>query len=398
MNYTFVDTEFTPIDEDMKKIKENGFECPICFQLIENVVETKCGHLFCKKCLKTHLQNKEKCPICRKDVYDEDYHVSSFMDRKIKSIELHCPHKKEGCLFKNEYSLVLEHTNSKCEFAPIKCECGFICKITNIDDHRKINCSFYCIDCIKCEGSIKRKDMESHLSSSCPMTDAKCNNIPCKFNGLRKDVDGHQSKCEYALITCECKDKYIRNKGDEHNETCKVRFINCMFCNEKVRINKMDYHVNECIGIKMDCKRCMESIPVVLIDMHNSSECPMLEINCKYKNIGCGFKSYRKEILSHMDNIDALKHHLSLYDKYFEKKENPYSNKSLIDILDIENDGKWEPAEIIDRKREDGISLIRIKYLNWSESYNEWIDSRSTRVAPFQTYTTNESLHKRKKY
>jgi hypothetical protein len=53
--------------------------CPICYEPINtvshdgkelkprpNVTTTPCGHSFCFTCLSKHLENKNKCPICRK--------------------------------------------------------------------------------------------------------------------------------------------------------------------------------------------------------------------------------------------------------------------------------------------------------------------------------------------
>jgi hypothetical protein len=52
--------------------------CPICYDAIKlitlkdgeinpspNVTTTPCGHSFCYKCLNTHLETKNKCPMCR---------------------------------------------------------------------------------------------------------------------------------------------------------------------------------------------------------------------------------------------------------------------------------------------------------------------------------------------
>ena len=47
--------QFLKYDEKEEKIKPNP-----------NVVTTPCGHSFCFTCLSKHLENKNKCPICRK--------------------------------------------------------------------------------------------------------------------------------------------------------------------------------------------------------------------------------------------------------------------------------------------------------------------------------------------
>lgn len=49
------------LEELRKEIK-----CPICFDLPINGVVLMCGHLFCKKCILSSLEQSNKCPCCRK--------------------------------------------------------------------------------------------------------------------------------------------------------------------------------------------------------------------------------------------------------------------------------------------------------------------------------------------
>ncbi len=47
-------------------------ECPICYENMEinNYIFTPCSHIFCVKCLATHLRQKQECPICRNHLQD----------------------------------------------------------------------------------------------------------------------------------------------------------------------------------------------------------------------------------------------------------------------------------------------------------------------------------------
>jgi len=42
-------------------------ECPICIENIRDTgyVVTECGHYYCLKCFLEHIQNNNKCPMCR---------------------------------------------------------------------------------------------------------------------------------------------------------------------------------------------------------------------------------------------------------------------------------------------------------------------------------------------
>lgn len=47
---------------------EPTFNCPICMGPLVEEVSTKCGHIFCKACLKKALSVQSKCPTCRNKV------------------------------------------------------------------------------------------------------------------------------------------------------------------------------------------------------------------------------------------------------------------------------------------------------------------------------------------
>ena len=48
--------------------KEPTFNCPICMGPLVEPSSTKCGHIFCKACIKAAIATQAKCPTCRKRV------------------------------------------------------------------------------------------------------------------------------------------------------------------------------------------------------------------------------------------------------------------------------------------------------------------------------------------
>ncbi|XP_022967334.1 E3 ubiquitin-protein ligase RNF4-like [Cucurbita maxima] len=48
--------------------KEPNFSCPICMGPLVEETSTRCGHIFCKACIKTAIAVQSKCPTCRKRV------------------------------------------------------------------------------------------------------------------------------------------------------------------------------------------------------------------------------------------------------------------------------------------------------------------------------------------
>lgn len=88
--------------------------CPICLDIIGKVVESTCGHLFCLKCISAQRMHQNsrgrgsaddltyRCPVCRSisqwrsdDHVPQGWHFSRFLQRKIDSIPVTCPHV--GC-------------------------------------------------------------------------------------------------------------------------------------------------------------------------------------------------------------------------------------------------------------------------------------------------------------
>ncbi|KAK2453732.1 RING/U-box superfamily protein [Trifolium repens] len=48
--------------------KEDDFICPICMDPLVEEMSTRCGHIFCKKCITSAIASKSTCPTCRKNV------------------------------------------------------------------------------------------------------------------------------------------------------------------------------------------------------------------------------------------------------------------------------------------------------------------------------------------
>ncbi|KAI7984577.1 Sterol 3-beta-glucosyltransferase UGT80A2 [Camellia lanceoleosa] len=42
--------------------KKPTFSCPVCIGLLVEEMSTKCGHIFCKSCIKTTIAAQGKCP------------------------------------------------------------------------------------------------------------------------------------------------------------------------------------------------------------------------------------------------------------------------------------------------------------------------------------------------
>ncbi|KAK3007552.1 hypothetical protein RJ639_014557 [Escallonia herrerae] len=52
--------------------KEPTFTCPICMGPLVEEMSTKCGHIFCKVCIKAAIAAQRKCPTCRRSLAPRD--------------------------------------------------------------------------------------------------------------------------------------------------------------------------------------------------------------------------------------------------------------------------------------------------------------------------------------
>lgn len=52
--------------------KEASFSCPVCMGPLVDETSTKCGHIFCKGCIKAAISAQSKCPTCRRKVTMRD--------------------------------------------------------------------------------------------------------------------------------------------------------------------------------------------------------------------------------------------------------------------------------------------------------------------------------------
>ena len=130
----------------------DAFECPICYEIADDAVETSCCHqLFCDKCLKC----VETCPLCRKK-----FKVSpNFSIRRII-----------GTL--------------------------------------KVNCEY-------CHEEYARSDLKHHVHL-CPLrNDLLCNKSGCTFKGSKDAVINHFIACHINYILKDPRDDSSVPAGDD---------------------------------------------------------------------------------------------------------------------------------------------------------------------------------------
>ncbi|XP_006660807.1 E3 ubiquitin-protein ligase RNF4-like [Oryza brachyantha] len=61
-------------NKEPPKPKEPVFNCPVCWNKLEEPSTTICGHIFCTNCIKQAIQIQKKCPTCRKSLRANNFH------------------------------------------------------------------------------------------------------------------------------------------------------------------------------------------------------------------------------------------------------------------------------------------------------------------------------------
>lgn len=88
--------------------------CSICEQVLEDAVETSCGHSFCEKCIKGWLSQRQVCPQDQKALSWEECRPMIRDRRRILDLKVKCP----WCSNQMELRSLMDHKRTKCQKRP----------------------------------------------------------------------------------------------------------------------------------------------------------------------------------------------------------------------------------------------------------------------------------------
>ena len=172
--------------EETKKSLEN-LQCPVCFEIVLEPVQTSCGHLFCKKC----VTGVTRCPACREQFTSVPDH---FNNRRVKSLRVKCPFTANGCKWVGDLGDVGDHKAARCEFLPKPCP---YCDFTTIQEDKfqkhLMTCDSHTFQCPNgCGAAPSRKNLDQHLEE-CPEQLVRCkfSILGCDAVLPRKSMESH---------------------------------------------------------------------------------------------------------------------------------------------------------------------------------------------------------------
>jgi len=88
--------------------------CDICCGVLDDAVETGCGHTFCEKCIREWLEQRQVCPQDQKPLSWADCRAMVRDRRRILDLKVKCP----WCQIVMELRELREHKKSKCQQKP----------------------------------------------------------------------------------------------------------------------------------------------------------------------------------------------------------------------------------------------------------------------------------------
>ena len=234
VKYAFVDTPVRLLEEA---------KCTVCFELMKEPVSTSCEHLFCQNCIK----DQPTCPTCCKTFTTTPDRGSV---RIVKAFKVKCPNSVEGCKWQGGLGDAEEHLEENCQ-------------------HQKVKCPN------RCGSKLDRKHMRRHTQGDCTHRPYKCPH--CDHKGVYKDMTTiHFTTCGDFPLSCPtgCGKKIKRRNMESHLSTeCPEEYISCKYvmfgCDTAVKRREKETHFSD------DTFHLKKSMEFQLVMAQSLSKCMM---------------------------------------------------------------------------------------------------------------------------
>ena len=193
------------------KGKISQYICPLCEGVYIDPVIEGCGHIFCSKCIKQHLEHFSDCPQCGHKIDFSNFHSIKFVEDTIEKQSIYCKNKLNDCKWIGKYYLLENHVKI-CPKQIIKCQndqCGFSVKREEFATH---SCPFELIECQICHLMIQRNIIDKHHSDAKEMTEIS---ISLRDNAENLDKD---SIIECVFSKFGCQTSINKSQLSSHNQ------------------------------------------------------------------------------------------------------------------------------------------------------------------------------------
>ena len=187
-SFSYKGKEYLFVEETKKNLE--ALQCPVCFEIVLEPVQTSCGHLFCTKC----VRGVTKCPACREPFTSVPDH---FNNRRVLSLRVKCPFTANGCKWVGDLGDVGDHVAARCKFQTKPCP---YCEFTTIQKEKLqqhlTSCDSHTFQCPNgCGAAPSRRGFSQHLEE-CPEQ-----LVYCKFSMLGCDAVLPRKSMEHHIAT-----------------------------------------------------------------------------------------------------------------------------------------------------------------------------------------------------
>jgi TNF receptor-associated factor 4 len=209
------------------------YTCPICMLVLRDPQLTRCGHHLCNCCLKQLKykgRNHFKCPTCRDDLTN-NFFPDKHINRKIKSLQVYCNNKDDGCQWKGDLKDIEDHLQ-ECPYQLVSCsnDCGMNLQRRHLQNHLENDCPKRLIKCQYCNEEGRHQVITGDHLGVCPEYPTRCTNEGCGQLIPRHQMPSHKASCPKEMISCGyrsvgCEEKMKREEQEEHNEQWRERHL-----------------------------------------------------------------------------------------------------------------------------------------------------------------------------
>ena len=241
LKYSYKGLEYAFVDAPVRLLEKA--KCPVCLEIVRKPVSTSCNHLFCSDC----IRRRPNCPTCHKKFTTTPDKGSV---RALKAFKVKCPNSVEGCKWQGDFGEAEEHLEKKCQ-------------------HQKVECPNGCWE------KVDRKSLQNHVRNACLHRTFGCQY--CHYEGMYyKVITTHYATCGDFPLSCPtgCGKKIKRRNMESHLSTeCPEEYISCKYvmfgCDTAVKRREKETHFSD------DTFHLKKSMEFQLVMTQSLSKCMM---------------------------------------------------------------------------------------------------------------------------
>ncbi|EEC00538.1 RING finger protein, putative [Ixodes scapularis] len=137
--------------EDYDPAPDEELICVVCHSVLQEPVECRCRHVFCRRCIHEWLHKNSSCPVCRKRVLASSLVPAlPLVQNMVSRLKVKC--RSPGCGARVAVENYVAHMGA-CEFGEAPCPheaCEHRCPRRDLEDHvktcprREVACELGC--------------------------------------------------------------------------------------------------------------------------------------------------------------------------------------------------------------------------------------------------------------